>query len=46
MQLMCWDASSWSHMGLDIYFGLPLGYYPTFSYSDECRTKKAFSMSK
>ena len=27
-------------------FRLLLGHYPTFSYSDECRTKKAFSISK
>ena len=25
---------------------LPLGHYPTFSYSDKCRTKKAFKVVK
>ena len=29
---------------LDIYFGYPLGHDPTFSYSDECRTKKSFQV--
>ena len=31
---------------LDIYFRKPIGHYPTFSYSDECRTKKAFMYVK
>ena len=31
---------------MDIYFGLPLGHYPTFSYSDECRTIKSFQYVK
>ena len=27
-----------------VNLGLPLGHYPTFSYSDECRTKKKLSV--
>ena len=48
---------NWLHLGpirrilshqphLDIYFGYPLDHYPTFPYSDECRTKKSFKYVK
>ena len=40
------DASYHMYPHLDIYFGLPLGHYPTFSYSDECRTKTNFQYVK